>query len=96
MERFSFVTSVTGLNRRNTGKEDDDDDALSSENRDGEDVSIYGYMCVCVCVYRYFDPSVSPVESHTSFVLQSALTVSQQLTLYSREHFRSPAPRPLS
>jgi hypothetical protein len=25
MEGFSFVTPVTGLNRRNTGKEDDDD-----------------------------------------------------------------------
>jgi hypothetical protein len=26
MEGFSFVTPVTGLNRHNTGKEDDDDD----------------------------------------------------------------------
>jgi hypothetical protein len=26
MERFSFVTQVTGLNRPNTGKDDDDDD----------------------------------------------------------------------
>jgi hypothetical protein len=26
MEGFSFVTSVTGLNRPNTGKEDDDDE----------------------------------------------------------------------
>jgi hypothetical protein len=26
MEEFSFVTSVTGLNGPNTGKEDDDDD----------------------------------------------------------------------
>jgi hypothetical protein len=26
MERFSFVTPVTGLNRPNTGKEDDDDE----------------------------------------------------------------------
>jgi hypothetical protein len=26
MEGFSFVTRVTGLNRPNTGKEDDDDD----------------------------------------------------------------------
>jgi hypothetical protein len=26
MEGFSFVTSVTGLNRPNTGKEDDDGD----------------------------------------------------------------------
>jgi hypothetical protein len=26
MEGFSFVTSVTGLNRPNTGKDDDDDD----------------------------------------------------------------------
>jgi hypothetical protein len=26
MEGFSFVTLVTGLNRPNTGKEDDDDD----------------------------------------------------------------------
>jgi hypothetical protein len=28
MEWFSFVTPVTGLNRLNTGKEDDDDDYL--------------------------------------------------------------------
>jgi hypothetical protein len=27
-EGFSFVTPVTGLNRPNTGKEDDDDDEL--------------------------------------------------------------------
>jgi hypothetical protein len=38
MERFSFVTPVTGLNRPNTGKEDDDNDAfqlvgISSRNR---------------------------------------------------------------
>jgi hypothetical protein len=26
MEGFSFVTHVTGLNRPNTGKEEDDDD----------------------------------------------------------------------
>jgi hypothetical protein len=26
MEGFSFVTTVTGLSRPNTGKEDDDDD----------------------------------------------------------------------
>jgi hypothetical protein len=26
MKGFSFVTPVTGLNRPNTGKEDDDDD----------------------------------------------------------------------
>jgi hypothetical protein len=26
MEGFSFATPVTGLNRPNTGKEDDDDD----------------------------------------------------------------------
>jgi hypothetical protein len=26
MEGFSFVTSVTGLNRPNTGKENDDDE----------------------------------------------------------------------
>jgi hypothetical protein len=26
MEGFSFVTPVTGLNRPNTGKEDDDDE----------------------------------------------------------------------
>jgi hypothetical protein len=26
MEGFSFVTPVTGINRPNTGKEDDDDD----------------------------------------------------------------------
>jgi hypothetical protein len=26
MEGFSFVSPVTGLNRPNTGKEDDDDD----------------------------------------------------------------------
>jgi hypothetical protein len=28
MEGFSFVTPVTGLNRPNTGKEDDDDDVF--------------------------------------------------------------------
>jgi hypothetical protein len=28
MEGFSFVTPVIGLNRPNTGKEDDDDDAI--------------------------------------------------------------------
>jgi hypothetical protein len=28
MEGFSFVTPVTGRNRLNTGKEDDDDDVL--------------------------------------------------------------------
>jgi hypothetical protein len=28
MEGFSFVTPITGLNRLNTGKEDDDDDGL--------------------------------------------------------------------
>jgi hypothetical protein len=26
MEGFSFITPITGLNRPNTGKEDDDDD----------------------------------------------------------------------
>jgi hypothetical protein len=31
MEGFSFVTPVTGLNRPNTGKEDDDDDDPVSE-----------------------------------------------------------------
>jgi hypothetical protein len=29
MEGFSFVTPVTGLNRPNTGKKDDDDDTTS-------------------------------------------------------------------
>jgi hypothetical protein len=28
MQEFSFVTPVTGLNRPNTGKEDDDDGSL--------------------------------------------------------------------
>jgi hypothetical protein len=28
MEGFSFVTPVTGLNRPNTGKEDDDDENI--------------------------------------------------------------------
>jgi hypothetical protein len=28
MEGFSFVTPVTGLNRPNTGKEDNDDDSV--------------------------------------------------------------------
>jgi hypothetical protein len=28
MEEFSFVTPVTGLNRSNTGKEDDDDNEV--------------------------------------------------------------------
>jgi hypothetical protein len=31
MEGFSFVTPVTGLNRPNTGKEDDDDDDLCGD-----------------------------------------------------------------
>jgi hypothetical protein len=30
MEGFSFVTPVTGHNRPNTGKEDDDDDDLTN------------------------------------------------------------------
>jgi hypothetical protein len=30
MEGFSFVTPVTGLNRPNTGKEDDDDDDIEN------------------------------------------------------------------
>jgi hypothetical protein len=30
MEGFSFVTTLTGLNRPNTGKEDDDDDDVFS------------------------------------------------------------------
>jgi hypothetical protein len=30
MEGFSFVTPITGLNRPNTGKEDDDNDDLRS------------------------------------------------------------------
>jgi hypothetical protein len=30
MEGFSFVMLVTGLNRPNTGKEDDDDDQYSN------------------------------------------------------------------
>jgi hypothetical protein len=34
MEGFSFVTPVTGLNRPNTGKEDEDDD----DNYDDDDV----------------------------------------------------------
>jgi hypothetical protein len=28
MEEFSFATPVTGLNRPNTGKEDDDDEVV--------------------------------------------------------------------
>jgi hypothetical protein len=31
MEGFNFVTPVTGLNRRNTGKEDDDDDVIFTQ-----------------------------------------------------------------
>jgi hypothetical protein len=31
MEGFSFVTPVTGLNRPNTGNEDDDDDGLFND-----------------------------------------------------------------
>jgi hypothetical protein len=45
MEGFSFVTPLTGLNRPNTGKEDDDDD---------DDIMAYTLVfqsvCVCVCV----------------------------------------------
>jgi hypothetical protein len=33
MEGFSFVTPVTGLNRPNTGKEDDDDEENVYLNR---------------------------------------------------------------
>jgi hypothetical protein len=32
-EGFSFVTPVTGLNRRNTGNEDDDDDDDDADKR---------------------------------------------------------------
>jgi hypothetical protein len=32
MEGFSFVTPVTGLNRPNTGKDDDDDDDEADEH----------------------------------------------------------------
>jgi hypothetical protein len=38
MEGFSFLTSVTGLNRPNTGKEDDDDE------------KIYRFIFVCVLI----------------------------------------------
>jgi hypothetical protein len=31
MEGFSFVTSVTGLSRPNTGKEDDDDEMTTGQ-----------------------------------------------------------------
>jgi hypothetical protein len=31
MEGFSFVAPVIGLNRRNTGKEDDNDDVFCKE-----------------------------------------------------------------
>jgi hypothetical protein len=31
MEGFSFVTPVTGLNRPNTGKEDNDDDSVYTQ-----------------------------------------------------------------
>jgi hypothetical protein len=40
MEAFSFVTPVTGLNRPNTGKEDDDDENL---------LIIYS-LCMCVAL----------------------------------------------
>jgi hypothetical protein len=38
MEGFSFVTSVTGLNRPNTGKEDYDENILISILMDKNDV----------------------------------------------------------
>jgi hypothetical protein len=46
MEGFSFVTPVTGLNRPNTGKEDDYDECMQITDT----IYIYIYMCVCVCV----------------------------------------------
>jgi hypothetical protein len=38
MEGFSFVTPVTGLNRPNTGKEDDDDDVVFLKKTDVSEV----------------------------------------------------------
>jgi hypothetical protein len=32
MEGFSFVTPITGINRPNTGKEDDDDNRVKEIN----------------------------------------------------------------
>jgi hypothetical protein len=45
MEGFSFVTPVTGLNRPNTGKEDDYDEFMQITD------TIYVCVCVCVCVW---------------------------------------------
>jgi hypothetical protein len=42
MEGFSFVTPVTGLNRPNTGKEDDDD--LSKHHIEKYSVSTQGHI----------------------------------------------------
>jgi hypothetical protein len=43
MEGFSFVTPVTGLNRPNTGKEDDDDE-LSKHHIEKYSVSTQGHI----------------------------------------------------
>jgi hypothetical protein len=41
MEGFSFVTTVTGINRPNTGKEDDDDDDDDDDKRCGDQRNEY-------------------------------------------------------
>jgi hypothetical protein len=48
MEGFSFVTPVTGLNRPNTGKEDDDDNQVSSV------LGGYVYDCITIAVLSIF------------------------------------------
>jgi hypothetical protein len=42
MEGFSFVTPVTGLNRPNTGKEEDDGDEIKSRLKSGNAFSPAG------------------------------------------------------
>jgi hypothetical protein len=45
MEGFSFATPVTGLNRPNTGKEDDDDDVLVALGKEREWVTFVIFVC---------------------------------------------------
>jgi hypothetical protein len=46
MEGFSFVTPITGLNRPNTGKEDDDDDDNDNDYDDVFQLLSGAVMCV--------------------------------------------------
>jgi hypothetical protein len=58
MEGFSFVTPVTGLNRPNTGKKDDDDENLLKKNLFAEyiRVSWQEMMMMMICVNLKYIP----------------------------------------